>query len=55
LITLGSFLNREVALIFWVAFFHSKKYVTLKKVDWAEFWAIFSQTHQVALVLASFS
>jgi hypothetical protein len=24
-------------------------------VDWAEFWAIFSQTHQVALVLASFS
>jgi hypothetical protein len=55
LFTLGSYLKiTEVAHIFWLLYSMVKfKRKVGPKIVWATFWAIFSQTHLVTLLLIS--
>jgi hypothetical protein len=48
LFTLGSFFNYRISQKFWATFSNNKSYVC---INFALFWATFSQTHLVTLAL----
>jgi hypothetical protein len=50
----AAFLNGIISPCFWTTLIHGKYYVLiLTKMDWATFWAMFSQTHLVTLFMAT--